>query len=215
VTVTILPTQQTINRAEANVMHQSLTIHALRPSFAMTGSAFAMIVTASPSKKVATGAAESSVSLGKTSTNRPRSGACCDQAGCLFCREWEKDGLVCRPSRRAHLFAKNREFAMDKVQEDSGDQRNRHGFSRRLPAGPENENFSNSTTLGPLTPEQRKAILPSEVPIEEARALDAPFFNVRGQLRSMGAEGVSDAHSPESTHVPSRPIQSQGFREQK
>ena len=48
-------------------MHQSLTIHALRPSFAMTGSAFAMIVSASPSKKVATGAAESSVSLGKTS----------------------------------------------------------------------------------------------------------------------------------------------------
>jgi hypothetical protein len=48
-------------------MHQSLTIHALRPSFAMTGSAFAMIVSASPSKKVATGAAESSVSFGKTS----------------------------------------------------------------------------------------------------------------------------------------------------
>jgi hypothetical protein len=58
---------KTINRAEAYVMHQSLTIHALRPSFAMTGSAFAMIVSASPSKKVATGAAESSVSLGKTS----------------------------------------------------------------------------------------------------------------------------------------------------
>jgi hypothetical protein len=40
VTVIDLPTQQTISGAEANVMHQSLTIHALRPSFAMTGSAF-------------------------------------------------------------------------------------------------------------------------------------------------------------------------------
>ena len=55
-------------------MHQSLTIHALRPSFGMTGSAFAMIVSASPSKKVATGAAESSVSFGKTSIEPVRKG---------------------------------------------------------------------------------------------------------------------------------------------
>jgi hypothetical protein len=52
--------------------NHSLTIHALRPSFAITGSALAMIVSASPSKKVATGAAESSVPFGKTSVRPVR-----------------------------------------------------------------------------------------------------------------------------------------------
>src|ERR1700728_650737 len=45
--------------------HQSLTIQARRASLAITGAACEMIVSASPAKKVLTGAAESSVSLGK------------------------------------------------------------------------------------------------------------------------------------------------------
>ncbi len=49
---------------------RSLAIHARRPSFAITGSALAIMASLSPSKKVVTGAADSSVPLGKIS-NRP------------------------------------------------------------------------------------------------------------------------------------------------
>ena len=59
------------------MVNQSLTIHALRPFFAIIGSAFAMILSASSSKNVTTGASESSVPLGKTSFKPVRKALSC------------------------------------------------------------------------------------------------------------------------------------------
>jgi hypothetical protein len=97
------------------MVNQSLTIHALRPSFAIIGSAFAMILSASFPKNVATGASESSVPLGKTSFKPVRKAVICARPAGVPSAWLSQKSLSFSPSSTKTLNCGSDDFGLEEA----------------------------------------------------------------------------------------------------